>query len=168
MAAASATGSNATQGRKYVRTGERFLAQVYSVRDPLLTEIATVEDQSSGGVRLATEESWELGSHVEVKSVAGDLSARARVVYCKALGPKKLVIGLNILSRDGDQGPKPKNINRSYVAALPSRAIATPNFSSHFNRPVICMTTNSVRIAPIVTANPVKPSKKNAYENSTR
>jgi hypothetical protein len=41
-------------------------------------------------------------------------------------------------------------------------------FSSQRVRPVICITTNSVRIAPIVTANPVIPSKKNAYENSTR
>jgi len=42
------------------------------------------------------------------------------------------------------------------------------NFSSQRIRPVICITTKSVMIAPIVTANPVSPSKKNAYENSTR
>lgn len=94
------------EGRKHLRTGERFLVQVSSVHDPLLSELASVENQSPGGVRVATERSWELGLHVHVKSVAGDLTARARVVYCKSLGPKKFIVGLNILSRDSDQ-PKP-------------------------------------------------------------
>jgi len=93
-------------GRNQSRTGERFLVLLTSVYDPLLTELASVEDLSPKGVRLATEQSWELGLHVDLKSVAGDLSARARVVHCKALGPKKFVVGLNILSRDGDQ-PNP-------------------------------------------------------------
>ena len=48
------------------------------------------------------------------------------------------------------------------------QAIFLTNFSVHWIRPVICMTTNSVRIAPIVIASPVNPSKKNAYENRTR
>lgn len=52
-------------------------------------------------MRLATERSWELGSQVDVKSVAGDLKARAQVVYCMVLGPKKFIVGLNIFSRDG-------------------------------------------------------------------
>ena len=98
------------EGRKHLRAGQRFLAQVSPVHEPLLTELAFVENQSPGGVQLATERSWELGTQVDVKSVvAGDLSARARVVYCKALGPKKFVVGLNILlSRDADQSKPPK------------------------------------------------------------
>ena len=94
------------EGRKHLRTGERFLVQLSSVHDPLLTELASVENQSPSGVRLATERFWESGLHVDVKSAASDLSARARVVYCKSLGPQKFVVGLNILSRDRDQ-PKP-------------------------------------------------------------
>lgn len=60
---------------------------------------------------MASARSWKLGSRVDVKSVAGDLSARARVVYCKVLGPRKFVVGLNILSRDSDQPklPRPKS-----------------------------------------------------------
>ena len=88
------------EGRQHLRTGERFLVQVSSVHDPLLTELASVENQSPSGVRLATERSWELG-------VAAGLSARARVVYCKALGPKKFVVALNILSREGDHHKPP-------------------------------------------------------------
>lgn len=97
------------EGRRHLRTGKRFLVLVSSVLDPLLTELASVENQSPGGVRLATERSWELGTHVDVKSIAGDLTARARVVYSIALGPKKFVVGLNILSRDGDQPKPPKS-----------------------------------------------------------
>lgn len=97
-------------GRKQLRTGERFFVVVSSVYDPHLMELASVEDQSPNGVRLATEQSWELGTHVDLKSLAGDLTARARVVYCNALGPRKFVVGLNILSRDGENPklPKPK------------------------------------------------------------
>lgn len=99
------------EGRKHPRTPERFLVQVSSVRDPLLTELASVENQSAYGVRLATERPWELGSHVDVKATMGNLNARARVVYCQALGPKKFVVGLNILSRDGHQAELPAKEN---------------------------------------------------------
>ena len=36
------------------------------------------------------------------------------------------------------------------------------NCAFQFSRPVICMTTNNVTIAPMVTASPVNPLKKNA------
>lgn len=96
------------EGRKHPRTAERFLVQLSPVHEPLLTGLASVENQSSYGLRLATERSWELGSHVDIKSVAGDLKARARVVYCTLLGHRKFVVGLNILSR-GDDRSKPRS-----------------------------------------------------------
>ena len=90
------------EGRKHPRSLQRFLVQLSSVRE-LVAEVASLENQSPYGVQLATERSWELGSHVDMISVAGDLKARARVVYCKALGPKKFVVGLNILSREAER-----------------------------------------------------------------
>lgn len=90
------------EGRKYRRTDEGFFVRMTSVRDPLLTDLAFVENRSPNGVQLATGRSWEVGSHIDVKSVAcnlADLNARTRVVYCKAVGPKKFAVGLNILSR---------------------------------------------------------------------
>lgn len=74
--------------------------QVSSARDPLLTELALVENQSLYGVRLASARSWELGSHVDLQAVVGRLKARARVVYCMVLGHKRFAVGLNILTRD--------------------------------------------------------------------
>ena len=99
------------EGRKHPRKAERFLVQVSSVHEPLLTELALVENQSPSGVRVASERQWELGSHVDVRFIVGDLKARARVVYCMALGPKKFAVGLNIiLSRDQEQ-PKPPAVH---------------------------------------------------------
>ena len=91
------------EGRKHPRTAERFLVQVSSVHDPLIIELASVENLSFSGARLATKRSWELGSHVEVKAIAHKLKARARVVYCKAIGPDKFAVGLNIIARDDGQ-----------------------------------------------------------------
>lgn len=97
------------EGRKHPRIADRFLVQVSSVRDPHLTDLASVENQSPSGVRLATERQWELGSLVDVKAIANHMKARARVVYCQTLGPKKFVVGLNILNREVEQsGPLTK------------------------------------------------------------
>jgi hypothetical protein len=95
------------EGRTHPRTAERFLVQVSSVEDPRLTELASVENHSLNGVRVASERAWELGSHVDLKSLAGSLKARARVVYCRALGPRKFVVGLNIFDRNGEQAKPP-------------------------------------------------------------
>lgn len=83
------------QGRNEPRASEHFLLHISSVHDPFLAEIASVENISSNGVRVATERSWELGSHVNVRGY--DLNARARVVYCRANGPHKFVVGLNLI-----------------------------------------------------------------------
>lgn len=91
------------EGRNHPRTAERFLVQVSSAHDPLLIELASVENLSLSGVRLATKRAWELGSHVEVKAIARELRARARVVYCKPIGPEKFAVGLNLIAHDDGQ-----------------------------------------------------------------
>lgn len=101
------------EGRKHPRSARRFLVQISSVRDPLLTELASVENQSANGARLATERPWEPGLHVEVKSFADNLNARARIVYCSALSHKRFVVGLNILSHDGEEAKAPAKPSES-------------------------------------------------------
>ena len=61
-------------------------------------------------------------------------------------------------------------IDRShpYQAGLAETGATRRKCSAHRILAVICMTTNSVTMQPIVTANPVKPCRKNAYENSTK
>ena len=65
-----------------------------------------MENRSLNGVQLATTRHWEPDTHVHVKSITGNLhnlNARTRVVYCRAVGAKRFFVGLNILSRDGEQ-----------------------------------------------------------------
>lgn len=85
------------EGRNQARTSERFLIHLSSVHDPFLNELASVENISSSGVRVATERSWELGSQVNLKSVGRDLKVSARVVYCRAIGRNKFAVGLNVM-----------------------------------------------------------------------
>jgi|SRR5215469_14656406 len=89
------------EGRKHPRTDDpscKFL----SAHDPLI-ELPSVEDLSFGGVRLATKRSRELGSHVDVIAIARVLKARARVVYCRAIGPETFAVGLDLIARDDGQ-----------------------------------------------------------------
>src|ERR1700745_1602830 len=87
------------EGRKQPRAPERFLMQISAVHDPLLTDLASVENLSPRGVRVTSGRSWELGSYVEVKSRAVELTARARVVYCQAVNAKAFVAGLDFLTQ---------------------------------------------------------------------
>lgn len=88
------------KGRRHPLTPERFLVQMLAVRDSRLTELATVENVSADGTRLATERSWKPGSHVILKSSStGDASVRARVVYCRAKRSKEFAVGLNFLTQ---------------------------------------------------------------------
>jgi hypothetical protein len=85
--------------RRHPRTPERFLVQISGVHDPhVVGELASVENISSHGVRVATERSWEAGSHVELKSPTGNTWARARVVYCLPHSPKGFAVGLDFLT----------------------------------------------------------------------
>ena len=77
--------------------------QVSSPHDPLIIDFASVEDLSFSGVRLATKRSRELVSHVDVIAIARVLKARARVVYCRAIGPETFAVGLDLIARDDGQ-----------------------------------------------------------------
>jgi PilZ domain len=88
--------------RRHPRTPEQFLVQIFAVHDPHVGELASVENISSHGVRVATERSWEAGSHVELKSPTGNTWARARVVYCLPHSPKGFAVGLDFLTQTSE------------------------------------------------------------------
>jgi len=90
------------EGRKQPRTRDRFLAQILSVLDPMLTELAAVENVSSHGSRLVTERLWEPGAHVILNSSTGNVWARARVVYCQSVGAGAFAVGLDFLTQTSD------------------------------------------------------------------
>src|SRR5215472_8744112 len=78
----------ALKSRKQPRTPERFLMQVSAVHDPLLTDLASVENLSPRGVRVTPRRSWELGSHVHAKSRAVELTGEGASGYCQAVNAK--------------------------------------------------------------------------------
>ena len=90
------------EGRKHPRTSEKLLVEISTMEEPFVRELASAENVSPDGVRVATQRSWPPGSRVLVKSSGGDLWARARVVYCKAIGPKSFALGLEFLDRTGE------------------------------------------------------------------
>jgi hypothetical protein len=103
------------EGRKHPRTPERFLVQISAGHDPRLVELTSVENVSSHGARVMTERSWELGSHVLIKSPVGELMARARVVYCQAIGANAFAVGLDLLTQtsDWDTRSRPLTVKQS-------------------------------------------------------
>ncbi len=88
--------------RRHPRTPEQFLVQIFAVHAPHVGELASVENVSSHGVRVATERSWEADSHVGLKSPTGNTWARARVVYCLPHSPKGFAVGLDFLTQTSE------------------------------------------------------------------
>ena len=113
------------EGRKQPRTPERFLIQISAVHDPCLTDLASVENLSPRGARVTTERPWELGSHVDVKSRAPELMARARVVYCQPVSAKTFAVGLNFLMQTTSPKLSPKAFTPPYASLV--RASSSPN-----------------------------------------
>ena len=90
------------EGRKEPRTSERLAVQVSSLEEPFVSELASIENVGPHGARVTTARSWTKGTRVLVKSSSGALWARARVVYCQAIGPKSFAVGLEFLARTGE------------------------------------------------------------------
>jgi hypothetical protein len=86
------------EGRKLPRTATRLLVHILSVRDPRLTDLASIENLSSRGARVTTQRTWELGSQVVIRAISGGMNARARVVYCQPIA-KDFAVGLDFLTQ---------------------------------------------------------------------
>jgi len=90
------------EGRKQPRTPVRLLVHIFSVRDPRLTELVSVENLSPRGARVTARRSWEPGSHLVIKSPSGVLGDRARVVYCQRVSEKGFALGLDFITQTSD------------------------------------------------------------------
>jgi PilZ domain len=94
------------EGRKEKRNLQRLPVLLSSVAHPLLAEQVSTEDVTSYGMRVETGRPWELGSIVLLKSPQGELLARARVVYCKAMEPRAFSLGLEFVTRTASLVPR--------------------------------------------------------------
>jgi len=87
------------EGRKQPRISRRFLAQIFSVNDPVRGELVSVENVSLRGARVATIRAWVPDSHVVVRFTSGDMRDKsARVVYCQTISNKEFALGLEFLA----------------------------------------------------------------------
>jgi len=60
-------------------------------------EAAVAENISPGGIRLATEHVWRVGSVVLLTSPELGIHSEARVVYCQRVEKQKYAVGLELL-----------------------------------------------------------------------
>ena len=60
------------------------------------------ENVSTHGVRVVSSKPWKLNERLNLRSLPGDFRARARVVYCDALGVNSFAIGLQLLASAGN------------------------------------------------------------------
>jgi hypothetical protein len=67
--------------RKEKRSRKAVLAMLSSTTEPLAVALASTENVSSCGMRVQTDQPWELDSRLLVETSLGDRWSRARVVY---------------------------------------------------------------------------------------
>jgi hypothetical protein len=73
-----------------------------SLEQPAVSESTRTQNISSRGARVFTQRVWQPGSRLLIKSIQGDFSARARVVYWRSFASGTFAIGLEFRAREGD------------------------------------------------------------------
>jgi hypothetical protein len=68
--------------------------QISSLQDPNGSERSTTENVCSLGLRVLTERAREQNERLLIRSLAGDLRALARVVYCERLPDGRFGVGI--------------------------------------------------------------------------
>jgi hypothetical protein len=63
---------------------------------------AITENVSAHGARVVSTRPWKPDERLNVHSIAGDFRARARVIYCVAVGTDSFAIGLQLLAAAGN------------------------------------------------------------------
>jgi hypothetical protein len=81
-----------------VRISKRVVVELARPDAPQAKETAVAENVSAGGLRVATERVWPVGSHVLLTAVELGIHSEARVVYCHRIEKEKFAVGLELLS----------------------------------------------------------------------
>lgn len=71
--------------------------EISSLQDPSATERTTTENVCSLGVRVLTRRAKERNERLVVKSLADDLRASARVVYCQRLADGRFGVEMSFI-----------------------------------------------------------------------
>ena len=87
------------RGRREKRNPIKFVVLLSNGTKPVVANYASTENVSDNGARILTTRPWKQDTRVLVKSSLGELLARARVVYCRALPDGTFAVGLEFLAR---------------------------------------------------------------------
>jgi hypothetical protein len=82
--------------------------EIASMQNPFATERTITENVCSQGVRVLTRRARALNERLMLKSLADDLRAIARVIYCQRLPDGRFGIGMDFLGVTLDWFKAPK------------------------------------------------------------
>ena len=85
-------------GRSRPRIAKRAIVELGRPDASQLREEAIAENVSAGGIRVATEHVWSVGSVVLLTSPELGIHTEAWVVYCQRVEKEKYAVGLELLS----------------------------------------------------------------------
>jgi hypothetical protein len=88
----------ARAGRSRPRIAKSAAVELGHPDTSQLREEAVAENVSAGGIRVATEHVWGVGSIVLLTSPELGIHTEARVVYCQRVDKEKYAVGLELLS----------------------------------------------------------------------
>ncbi len=91
----------ARDARSEARISAMEPVRLASLSQPFITEPTSTQNISSRGARVMTQQVWEPGSLLLIKSLRGDFWARARVVYWRSFSSSRFAIGLEFFARAG-------------------------------------------------------------------
>jgi hypothetical protein len=89
-------------GRRELRSPQRFRVLLSNGEHPLVTKNASTENVSTNGARLQSDWPWQPGTRVLVQSSLGEFWGRARIVYCHTLPANTFALGLQFFVRTGE------------------------------------------------------------------
>jgi len=92
----------ARNARSEVRISAIEPVRLASLNQPFITEPTSTQNISPRGARVMTQQVWEPGSLLLIKSLRGDFWARARVVYWRSFSSSRFAIGLEFFAQAGD------------------------------------------------------------------
>lgn len=87
--------------RKETRIPLRMFVNLYSPDNPNF-DVTPTMDVSCHGARVLTKTLWKPNQHLAIRSIHGNLFARARVAYCQRWMGGSYVVGLEVYYPEGD------------------------------------------------------------------
>jgi hypothetical protein len=103
-----------TTTRREERIISALPVELVNIYQKMSNEATSTQNISMHGARVTTHRLWEPGSFLVIKSLRGDFSARARVVYWRSFSSSRFTIGLEFLTYQGNWQPNGQPQGRAH------------------------------------------------------